>query len=70
LGQLIGAFKTVSAKHINLVRHTPGAPVWQRNYYEHIIRNEDEMDSIRRYILNNPIQWESDRENPDRIELT
>ena len=68
LGQLIGAFKTVSAKQINLARHTPGAPVWQRNYYEHIIRDGNELDAIRRYILNNPIQWELNQENPLRIE--
>ncbi len=40
LGSLIGAFKTVSTKQINEKRNTPGLQVWQRNYYEHIIRNE------------------------------
>ena len=64
LGQLIGAFKTVSAKRINLARCTPGVPVWQRNYYEHIIRDEKEMDAIRRYIQNNPSLWDLDREKP------
>jgi len=61
---LIGAHKTLSAKNINLNRCMPGTPVWQRNYYEHIIRDEKEMDAIRRYILNNPLQWEMDHENP------
>ncbi len=37
LGRLIGAFKTVAAKRVNLARRAPGAPIWQRNYYEHII---------------------------------
>jgi putative transposase len=64
LGRLIGAFKTVSAKRINELRNTPGAPVWQRNYYEHIIRNERSLNRIREYIVNNPMQWEMDRENP------
>jgi len=42
LGRLIGAFKTVSSKHINVIRNIPGALVWQRNYYEHIVRNKKE----------------------------
>lgn len=64
LGGLIGAFKTVSTKHINLLRNTQGQVVWQRNYYEHIIRNEREMDRISRYIESNPSQWTDDDENP------
>jgi REP element-mobilizing transposase RayT len=39
-------------------------PLWQRNYHEHIIRDEDELSRIRTYIVNNPVQWELDRENP------
>jgi len=39
---------------------------WQRNYYEHVIRNEDDLNQIRQYILDNPVQWDSDEENPDR----
>ncbi len=54
LGRLIGAFKTVSSKAINLARETPGAPVWQRDFYEHIIRNEADLNRIREYILHNP----------------
>jgi len=42
LGHLIGAFKTVSTKRINEIHNTPGEKLWQRNYYEHIIRGEDE----------------------------
>ena len=37
--------------------------LWQRNYYDHIIRNESELERIREYIVNNPLKWESDREN-------
>jgi putative transposase len=64
LGQLIGAFKVASTKNINVLRGTPGAVVWQRNYYEHVIRNEDELNRARVYIANNPRQWALDRENP------
>ncbi len=39
--------------------------LWQRNYYEHIVRNENELNRIREYIINNPMQWELDRENPN-----
>jgi len=38
--------------------------LWQRNYYEHIIRNETSLLRIREYIVNNPLQWAFDRENP------
>ena len=54
LGHLVGAFKTVSTKRINKYRGTPGARLWQRNYYEHIVRNEESLRSIREYIANNP----------------
>jgi len=39
-------------------------PVWQRNFYEHIIRSNDEWDRIFAYIRANPINWETDQENP------
>ena len=66
-GGLIGAFKTVSTKHINLLRNTEGQVVWQRNYYEHIIRNEREWENIHSYIESNPSMWADDDENPNRI---
>jgi putative transposase len=64
LGSIIGTFKSVSARRINRLRHTPAAPVWQRNYYEHIVRNGGELDRIRAYIAANPARWALDRENP------
>lgn len=42
----------------------PGTLVWQRNYFEHIIRNDESLLRIRQYILENPARWEFDRENP------
>ena len=47
------------------MRHTPGLPVWQRNYDEHIIRDDVSLDRIREYIVHNPAQWALDREHPD-----
>ncbi len=67
LPKIIGRFKMNSAKHINLIRNTPGCQVWQRNYYEHIIRNEDEMHRIREYIIYNPAKWAEDENNPLNI---
>ena len=64
LGRLIGAFKTISTKQINQFRDNAGCPVWQRNYYERVIRNEVELSRANEYIVNNPMKWESDRENP------
>ena len=61
---MIGRFKMGSAKNINLVRKTSALAVWQRNYYEHIIRDEASLDRIRQYIADNPAQWEFDEENP------
>ena len=67
LGQLVGAFKTVSTKRINEIRGTLGVPAWQRNYYERVIRNEQELNRVRQYIIDNPAHWEEDRENPNNV---
>jgi len=64
LGAFVGGFKAVVTKRINESRGLPGAPVWQRNYFEHVIRSEDSLNRIRQYILDNPLRWEFDRENP------
>jgi REP element-mobilizing transposase RayT len=64
LPEIVRQFKTFSARRINALRGTPGIPVWQRNYYEHIIRDEESLKRIREYIANNPMQWALDRENP------
>ncbi len=47
LPEIVRALKTFSARRINNLRHTPGAPVWQRNYYEHVIRNDGELLRVR-----------------------
>lgn len=60
LGSLVGAFKTVSTDWYNQQRGTPGVPLWQRDFYDHVIRNQDELDKIREYIRTNPLQWDTD----------
>ncbi|RLD44972.1 MAG: transposase [Bacteroidetes bacterium] len=64
LGRLIGAFKTISTKRVNEIRKTPGMQLWQRNYYEHVIRGEQALAALRKYIVENPAKWSSDLENP------
>ena len=65
LGAFVGGFKQAATIAINRARNSPGAPVWQRNYYEHVIRTEDELNRIRRYIADNPAAWPDDDDNPD-----
>ncbi|HAV77112.1 MAG TPA: transposase [Anaerolineae bacterium] len=67
LGAVIGQFKSIVTKRINGLWNVSGRPVWQRNYYEHIIRNDREMDNIHRYIESNPSMWADDDENPNNI---
>ncbi len=57
LPEVIRGFKTFSSRRINQARQTPGLPVWQRNYYERVIRNEDELHAAREYVLGNPARW-------------
>jgi putative transposase len=64
LGNIIAYFKYQSTKDINKLRGTAGTPIWQRNYYEHIIRNEAALRRIQEYIVNNPLQWGSDQLHP------
>jgi REP element-mobilizing transposase RayT len=67
LAAIVRAFKSNTTKRINAIRNTPGAPVWQRNYYEHIIRSEDDLLRVREYIRDNPAKWTDDPENPANI---
>jgi REP element-mobilizing transposase RayT len=63
IGAIIGQYKSITSKRINRTRRTPGAPIWQRNYHDHIIRDERELARIRKYIRNNPLRWDMDPEN-------
>ena len=65
LGSFVAGFKSACTKRINTLRDMPGTPVWLRNYYERVIRNERELKAIRKYILDNPANWEKDKDHPD-----
>ncbi len=72
LGRIIQAFKSITTKEYILgVKKYDWHPfrgrLWQRNYYEHIIRNEDELNDIREYIVYNPLTWDKDGENKDNL---
>ena len=60
VGVIVRQFKTVVTKRINHVRGTPTAQVWQRNYFERVIRTEDELNLTRHYIEGNPAHWPED----------
>jgi putative transposase len=57
---IIRSFKSEATRRVNILRQTPGGKLWQRNYYEHIIRNEEEFQSVVDYILTNPMNWHDD----------
>jgi len=61
LSEIVRQFKTFSARRVNTLRNAQGVAVWQRNYWEHIIRNEKSYEQIAAYIMNNPQQWEADQ---------
>ena len=62
---IIGSFKSAVTKQINILRNSKGMSVWQRNYYEHIVRDEASLNQIRNYIINNPLSWTEDRLHPN-----
>ena len=63
LPEIVRALKTYSARRINATRGTPGASVWQRGYYERIVRDERELNLTRKYITSNPRNWRTDRDH-------
>ncbi len=64
LSEIVRGLKTSSARRINQMRYLTGVSVWQRGYYEHIIRNEESLFAIREYIINNPLSWGKDELYP------
>ncbi len=64
LGEIVRAFKARASHAIKTSRSNDSA-LWQRNYYEHVVRGETDLHAIREYIYNNPGQWHLDKENPD-----
>ena len=61
---IVRTFKSAAAKRINSRRGTRGCVVWQDDYYEHIIRDEEDLHRIQQCILDNPAKWAEDPDNP------
>jgi len=64
LGAIVRSFKSAVTKHYNEKCAAPGSVLWQRNYYEHVIRDEVSLQRIQEYITTNPARWSVDSENP------
>ena len=58
LGSMISGFKSACTTRINQLRRTPHTPIWQRNYYERVVRDVGALESARRYIRDNPVRWQ------------
>jgi len=67
---LMGSFKSAVTRQVNRAKGTPGAPLWHRNYYERIVRDDKELKAVREYIRGNPIRWSLDRLNPNSLPKT
>lgn len=67
LGAMVRGFKGAASRRINEICSTPGAAVWQRNYYEHVIRNDDDYSRIAEYVANNPQRWVEDSLHPEFV---
>ncbi|MCM2265164.1 MAG: transposase [Desulfuromonadales bacterium] len=64
---VIQNFKSISTRRINKLRNNPAGPVWQRNYFERVIRDDNELAAIREYIVTNPLQWDADNNHPNNL---
>jgi putative transposase len=63
---IIGAFKSITTwQYTRLVKQNKASPfnkkIWQRNYYDHIIRNEESLSNVQKYVVENPLDWEKDK---------
>jgi REP element-mobilizing transposase RayT len=65
LGHVVAYFKYQTTKFVVFENKSMPSRIWQRNYHEHIIRDDDELNRIREYVFQNPMKWEMDRENPN-----
>ena len=67
LSEIIRGFKTFSARRINEYQNTRGKAFWQSRFFDHIIRNREELKRIRQYIIENPLKWELEKNNQENL---
>jgi len=70
IAAIVGSFKSAVTRRINQTRQAPGGSVWQRNYYERVIRDDRELNNIRQYIEDNPRKWADDENHPTYLHDT
>ena len=70
LGQIVGFLKYITTKLVNTMYETPGKKLWQRGFFDQILRNETDVYEIRTYIKNNPRNWIDDEYNPENENIT
>ncbi|ELS01947.1 transposase [Xenococcus sp. PCC 7305] len=63
LSSFVAGFKSAVTKQVRQICQEPNLRLWQRNYYESVIRDRQQLDNVRRYIINNPLCWHEDPEN-------
>ena len=68
LSTIVRAYKSAVTRRVNFARGTPGARVWQENFFDHIVRSEEALHFIRRYIKENPHRWHLDKYNADAVD--
>ncbi len=69
IAAIVQNFKSISTRRINRIQSNTGRTPWQRNYYEHIIRDNTALRHIRNYIRNNPLTWQQDQLHPEHPNL-
>jgi len=67
LSAIVAGFKAATTRRANALRRRPIVPFWQRNYYEHIVRSEQDLERIRQYVADNPARWKEDGYHPSKI---
>ena len=68
-GEIVRSFKSAVTKRINELRQTTTPPIWQRSFYDHVIRIDTSLQNIRNYIINNPAKWNDDENNIKNYKL-
>jgi REP element-mobilizing transposase RayT len=69
LSDIIGKFKSYSTRKIRNLLGTGNEFEWQKSFYDRIIRNEEELYNIRKYIQENPLRWDIEKNNPEYLEM-
>jgi REP element-mobilizing transposase RayT len=70
LSSFVSGFKAATTRRVNAIGRVMTVPLWQRNYYEHVIRDERDLERIRQYVADNPARWHEDGYHPSKLHGT